>query len=78
MELGRVTRSTLPFCDWCFQPPKEHRSFDHAPEVSGALNSEGQEEAAGDAERETAPKGAAGAAERMLMLKVDSVAVQVG
>jgi hypothetical protein len=37
-----------------------------------------QEEVGGDAERQTLPKGVAGAAERKLMLKVDSVAVQVG
>jgi hypothetical protein len=36
-----------------------------------------QEGARGDAECQTVPKGVAGAAERMLMLKVDSVAVQV-
>ena len=37
-----------------------------------------QKEVGGEAEHQTAPKGVAGAAERMLMLKVDSVAVQVG
>jgi hypothetical protein len=37
-----------------------------------------QEAVGGDIECQTAPKGVAGAAERMLMLKVDSVAVQFG
>jgi hypothetical protein len=37
-----------------------------------------QEGVRGDAECQTVPKGVAGAAERMLMLKVDSIAVKIG